>query len=208
MICLKKGFIYPFHFSKLNWAIAINIIPKGRTMYWLLNIRYDQSMTKICMMAWWDCVTCGTCDESVLYADHMLHLSVCKCVTCGTHVTHVTHECYMRNAQLSFSSGDPLEVTWRASMNSLKMKYFVDDKNMNNDIFWRFIVKNGISGFEIIEIWTCIKFKRLILYWYFTNRKSMVPLLFVSNVLKMFWLKFSALPLEIVLIKKIYCVLF
>ena len=53
-----------------------------------------------------------------------------------------------------------------------------------------------------IKIWICIKFKDLILYWYFTNRKSMVPLLFVSNVLKMFWLKFSALPLEIVCIKK------
>ena len=28
----------------------------------------------------------------------------------------------MRNARLSFSSGDPLEVTWRASMNSLHKK--------------------------------------------------------------------------------------
>ena len=36
----------------------------------------------------------------------------------------------------------------------------------------------------------------------------MVPLLFVSNVLKMFWLKFSAFPLEKVSIKKIYCVFF
>ena len=36
----------------------------------------------------------------------------------------------------------------------------------------------------------------------------MVPLLFVSNVLKMFWLKFSALPLEIVQIKKSNCVFF
>ena len=34
----------------------------------------------------------------------------------------------------------------------------------------------------------------------------MVPLLFVSNVLKMFWLKFSAFPLEKVSIKEIYCV--
>ena len=118
MICLKRGFIYPFHLSKLNWAIAINIIPKGRTMYWLSNIRYDQSMTKICTLAWWDCVTCETCDDlcymqitcytwvsaSLLHAEHMLHMvnmSVCECVTWWTHVTHGTHEClrvcYMQN---------------------------------------------------------------------------------------------------------------
>ena len=158
------------------------------------SVLHAEHMLHMVHMSVYECVTCGTqftlvTHECVrvcyiwnaqlscvimLHAYHMLHMSVCKCVIRRTYVTLVTHEClrvcYMRNAQLSFSSGDPLEVTWRASMNSLKMEHFVDDKNMKNDIVWRFIVKNGISGSILVhctlkyEQWICIKFKRLILY--------------------------------------------
>ena len=70
---------YPFHLSKLDWAIAINIIPRRRTMYWLLKICWKHvSLDMRCIMSlcymwnlWWEFVTCGS------------------------HVTLVTHE-YLR----------------------------------------------------------------------------------------------------------------
>ena len=95
---------YPFHLSKLDWAIAINIIPRRRTMYWLLKICWKHvSLDMRCIMSlcymwnlWWEFVTCGS---HVTLVTHEC-LRVCyirnlwwEFVTCGSHITLVTHEC-------------------------------------------------------------------------------------------------------------------
>ena len=93
-----------------------------------MKIGYDESMTKNCMMAWWDRVTCGTYDESVLYADHLLHMSVCECVRLrNTHYTwytwvfksvlHAEHMLHLLHMSVTCGTPSwvfPREIPWKS----------------------------------------------------------------------------------------------
>ena len=81
----------------------------------------------------------------------------------------------MRNASLSFSSGEPLEVTCRASMNSLH--------------------KDNLGVTMWYRVWLCAS---LLLWWWllYCHLKPTVPFLLVSKVLKMFSEKVSTFPLK------------
>ena len=100
---------------------------------------------------------------------------------------------YMRNASLSFSSGEPLEVTCRASMNSLHTKCHL------GSIFiciFRFCISIA-SLFYVIVLNSsnkiaCVKLENVI----YCHLKPTVPFLLVSKVLKMFSEKVSTFPLK------------
>ena len=89
---------------------------------------------------------------------------------------------YILKAQPSFSSGEPLDVVWRASMNSLQIYQHAYQGSFQTSQSRH---PANIS-LDILQILRSREFPHL---------KSMVPLLLVSNVLKMLLLKLSALPL-------------
>ena len=142
---------YPFHLSKLDWAIAINIIPRRRTMYWLLKICWKHvSLDMRCIMSlcymwnlWWEFVTCGS---HVTLVTHE-----CECVTCGTP-----------------SWVFPREIPWKSHEEQAWTLWNWNILLMTK--IWIMILCEDLLPkmefrvqFLYIEIWTCIKFKNLIL---------------------------------------------
>ena len=100
---------------------------------------------------------------------------------------------YMRNASLSLSSGEPLEVTCRASMNSLHTKCHLGSIFM---CIFQFCISIAclfyVTVLNISNKIKCVKSENVI----YCHLKPTVPFLLVSKVLKMFSEKVSTFPLK------------